>query len=151
MALMHSQERFEPNLTPILDMVFQLITFFMLVINFKTVSVDTSLKLPVIGSAAPADSATGEFLLLNVDAQGRVRSYGQERAIDQFIAQEAQVARRLRESGGKPSAGDELPITIVLRADRDTPFHLINNVVLTCQKHGFRKFYYRAMTRPQET
>ena len=32
-----SQEvKAEPNLTPILDMVFQLVTFFMLVINFKT-------------------------------------------------------------------------------------------------------------------
>ena len=26
----------QPNLTPMLDMVFQLITFFMLVINFKS-------------------------------------------------------------------------------------------------------------------
>ncbi len=26
----------EPNLTPMLDMVFQLVTFFMLVINFKS-------------------------------------------------------------------------------------------------------------------
>ena len=30
----------EPNLTPILDMVFQLITFFMLVINFKGAAMD---------------------------------------------------------------------------------------------------------------
>jgi biopolymer transport protein ExbD len=30
----------EPNLTPILDMVFQLITFFMLVINFKSAAMD---------------------------------------------------------------------------------------------------------------
>ena len=29
----------EPNLTPILDMVFQLITFFMLVINFKSAEI----------------------------------------------------------------------------------------------------------------
>ena len=43
----------EPNLTPILDMVFQLITFFMLVINFKAAELDLSLQLPVIGSAKP--------------------------------------------------------------------------------------------------
>src|SRR5436190_1151310 len=48
-----SQEGTEPNLTPILDMVFQLITFFMLVINFKSASMDLSLRLPVVGSARP--------------------------------------------------------------------------------------------------
>ena len=45
-----------PNLTPILDMVFQLITFFMLVINFKAGQMDLSLKLPVVGSARPVDT-----------------------------------------------------------------------------------------------
>ena len=40
-----------PNLVPLLDMVFQLITFFMLVVNFKSAEIDRSLTLPVIGSA----------------------------------------------------------------------------------------------------
>ena len=53
-----SQEvKAEPNLTPILDMVFQLITFFMLVINFKSAEMDLSLKLPVVGSARPVETA----------------------------------------------------------------------------------------------
>ena len=42
-----------PNLTPLLDMVFQLITFFMLVINFKSAELDQTLMLPVVGSARP--------------------------------------------------------------------------------------------------
>ena len=46
---MQSSESGEPNLTPILDMVFQLITFFMLVINFQSQALDASLKLPVVG------------------------------------------------------------------------------------------------------
>ena len=48
----------EPNLTPILDMVFQLITFFMLVINFKAAELDLSLQLPVLGSAKPLPRTT---------------------------------------------------------------------------------------------
>ena len=39
-----------------LDMVFQLITFFMLVINFKSASMDLNLKLPVVGSARPVET-----------------------------------------------------------------------------------------------
>ena len=51
----------EPNLTPILDMVFQLITFFMLVINFKSAELDLSLQLPVIGSAKPLRTGAHEI------------------------------------------------------------------------------------------
>jgi biopolymer transport protein ExbD len=60
-------DKLDPNLTPILDMVFQLITFFMLVINFKAAELDLSLKLPVLGSARPLpEGATTKILVLNV-------------------------------------------------------------------------------------
>src|SRR3990172_12943771 len=76
-ASMIHEPRAEPNLVPILDMVFQLITFFMLVINFKGAESDLSLQLPVLGSARPMDLKGQEGLLvLNVDAQGRLKAYG---------------------------------------------------------------------------
>src|SRR5437016_3165363 len=80
----------QPNLTPILDMVFQLITFFMLVINFKTASLDTSLALPVLGSARPLDTKGDEDLLvLNIDSEGRLKVYGTVRDVQSYIAAEA--------------------------------------------------------------
>ncbi len=45
----------EPNLTPLLDVVFQLITFFMLVINFSSENYDQRVRLPVAESARPMD------------------------------------------------------------------------------------------------
>jgi biopolymer transport protein ExbD len=56
----------EPNLTPILDMVLQLITFFMLVINFKAAELDQTLMLPVLGSARPLDASDMKVVVLNV-------------------------------------------------------------------------------------
>ena len=56
----------KPNLTPILDMVFQLITFFMLVCSFKMGELDQDVKLPVVGSAKPAKSTSTGVLVLNV-------------------------------------------------------------------------------------
>jgi biopolymer transport protein ExbD len=56
----------EPNLTPILDMVFQLITFFMLVMNFKAAELDLSLRLPIIGSAKPLPDGDHKLVVLNV-------------------------------------------------------------------------------------
>jgi biopolymer transport protein ExbD len=57
----------EPNLTPILDMVFQLITFFMLVINFKAAELDMTLQLPVLTSAKPLPVGSNiKMMVLNV-------------------------------------------------------------------------------------
>ncbi len=66
----------EPNLTPMLDMVFQLVTFFMLVINFKSAQLDMNLKLPVVGSARPVDTkGQQDLLVLNVDSAGQLTVY----------------------------------------------------------------------------
>lgn len=60
-------KKVEPNLTPILDMVFQLITFFMLVMNFKAAELDQALMLPVLGSAKPMPTGSDvKLVVLNV-------------------------------------------------------------------------------------
>jgi biopolymer transport protein ExbD len=148
---MHSSsESGEPNLTPILDMVFQLITFFMLVINFQAAAVDMSLKLPVVGSARPVDKAGEELLVLNVTTQGEVIVYGQPRDPEPYLHKEAQMAiLKLKGKGKNAKLGDELPTMIVVRADQKTPFDLLNKVLTECQKNGFRKFALRAMNAAQ--
>ena len=65
-AALSNKARAEPNLTPLLDMVFQLITFFMLVISFKAAEIDQTLNLPVLGSARPLDASEMKVLVLNV-------------------------------------------------------------------------------------
>lgn len=139
----------EPNLTPVLDMVFQLITFFMLVINFKAASMDLSLRLPVVGSARPVDTqGHEELLILNINSHGELHVYGALKDIDKYIAGEAQ-ASLLAARRSKPGIqqGDELPATVVIRADRATPFKLLNKVIASCQKNGYRKFSLKALNR----
>jgi biopolymer transport protein ExbD len=146
MSLSHDHE---PNLTPILDMVFQLITFFMLVINFKAASLDLSLKLPVIGSARPVDAkGQEEILVLNIDAEGNLTVYGQPKDIERYIATEAQASLLMaRYNHPELQPGDELPTTVVIRADQATPFTLLNRVISTCQKNGYRRFSLKAMNK----
>jgi biopolymer transport protein ExbD len=142
----------EPNLTPILDMVFQLITFFMLVCNFKAAELDMSLKLPVVGSAAPVDTkGKEELLVLNIDKEGAISVFGvkkREREVESYIAGEAQaslIAARRDKPGMK--YGDELPTRVVIRADEAIRFNLLNRVLKACQDSGFRNFALRAMGR----
>ena len=140
----------EPNLTPMLDMVFQLVTFFMLVINFKSAALDLSLKLPVVGSARPVDSkGQEELLVLNIDNLGTLNVYGakkRDREIESYIAGEAQASLlTARQKQPDIKAGDELPTTVVIRADKNTPFKLLNRVIKSCQDNGFRKFALKGL------
>ena len=146
-----SADNVEPNYTPILDMVFQLITFFMLVINFKGAALDLSLQLPVLGSARPLETKDGEALLyLNIDAQGQLKLYGEVKNLETWIAQEAAVAVKQERAKNKNFAeGGDLPTLVVIRADRSTPFSMLNKVMTTCQKYGYRRFSLNAMNRPE--
>ena len=153
-ASMRHEANAEPNLTPILDMVFQLITFFMLVINFKTASLDLTLTLPVVGSARPADNkGQEELLVLNVDKAGHLNVYGAQKTdVERYIATEAQASLFFaRKKYPELEPGDDLPTTVVVRADKATPFHLLNKIISTCQKHGYRKFSLKAMNTEQES
>ena len=136
----------DPNLTPMLDMVFQLITFFMLVMTFKSAEIDFNLRLPVVGSARPVsnEGRTG-LLVLNVDSNGNLRTTQTIRDIDAFLAIQAQatlLANHL--TSADLEAGGELPTTVVIRADRATPFAKLNRVIKACQNNGFRHFALKA-------
>jgi biopolymer transport protein ExbD len=142
----------EPNLTPILDMVFQLITFFMLVINFKSAQLDMNLKLPVVASARPVDTkGQTDLLVLNINQDGELTVYNMPKDIDSYIAGEAQssfLAAKQKNPDLQPL--DDLPTTIVIRADKATPFHLLNRVIKVCQDHGFRNFSLKAMNQQDQ-
>ena len=135
-----------------LDMVFQLMTFFMLVINFKSAALDLSLKLPVVGSAKPVDSkGQEELLILNIDNLGTINVYGakkKDREIESYIAGEAQASLlTARQKQPDIKFGDELPTTVVIRADKNTPFKLLNRVIKACQDSGFRKFALKGLDK----
>ncbi len=152
MSASTSAEKAEPNLTPLLDVVFQLITFFMLVINFSNDNYDQRVKLPVAGTARPVeegDKISEDRLVLNVDKQGHLLMNGEEmlthKAVAEIKHQADLVKLNLKAAGQKADASGGLPTTIVLRADRDTPFTLLYSLLTACQANGFHKFALKAM------
>jgi biopolymer transport protein ExbD len=154
MSASTSADKAEPNLTPLLDVVFQLITFFMLVINFSSENYDARVRLPVAGSARPVEegdkAAVEDRLVLNVDRQGHMLMSGRvltsTQAIQEIKHQADLVKLNARAAGIKPDPSGGLPTAIILRADRDTPFSSIYTLITACQANGFRKFVLKAMT-----
>ena len=146
----------EPNLTPILDMVFQLITFFMLVINFKAAELDLTLKLPIIGSARPVPpDSRQQFVVLNVkndNGKPAISVYGRvipDEQIRGYLTNEANTSMKAAKiTLDDVRNGKELPETVVIRADAKCPFRNVNMVVTECQLLGYRKFAYKAYSAP---
>ncbi len=148
-----SELKAEPNLTPLLDVVFQLITFFMLVINFSSENYDQRVRLPVAGSARPIEEprqVSEDRLVLNVDRDGHLLMGGEAQPLHQAIEtikHQAQLIRlNLKVSKIKFDASGSLPTTIILRADKETSFSALNGVIKACESQGFRKFALKAMT-----
>ena len=143
----------EPNLTPLLDVVFQLITFFMLVINFGNDNYDQRVRLPIAGSARPLDDSDKgvdeDRLVLNIDRQGHLIMSGvvltKPKAIEEIKHQADLVKLNMKSAGIKLNATKDLPTTIILRADRDTDFSSLYRLITACQANGFRKFALKAM------
>ncbi len=147
-----AREGAEPDLTPLLDIVFQLITFFMLVINFSNDNYDQRVKLPVAGTARPVeegDKLDEDRLVFNVDKEGHLLMSGEvmttNKAMAEIKHQADLVKLNLKAAGKKVDANSGLPTTIVLRADRDTPFSKLFTLITACQSNGFFKFALKAM------
>lgn len=147
----------EADMTPMIDMTFQLIAFFMIVTNFEQTQADERVKLPTDRLARPPVAPREQELVLNVgflrNAQGEKLS---EASI--FVGDEAipvlQFKPRLdREYAvalrtlGKEKADS---MTVTIRADSDVPTGLIQELIKMGQEAKFTKFALKAKAGDEE-
>jgi biopolymer transport protein ExbD len=130
-------------------MVFQLITFFVLVVNFKSAELDLTLNLPVVGSARPKiREDTNRLLVLNVkDNKGEVALsvmgvLHRKDAIKPYLERESKSALVANEMtfDDVKDGSKEMKDLMVIRADSKCPFGHVNYVINACQEVGFRNF-----------
>jgi biopolymer transport protein ExbD len=142
----------EPNLTPMLDMVLQLVMFFMLCANFVADRANKTIRLPESIQAKALDKDVDSVIYLNVDADGDVllvpRAVTREEkkrdgsvAITNEIALQSFMRTRLQEyeKGLKPAEQGQGKVPLVIiRADKNCTFRKVYNVLTACQKAGYR-------------
>jgi biopolymer transport protein ExbD len=162
-----------PNLTPLLDVVLQLITFFMMLVHFgsRLEGADRRVRLPVAPAALPGSDLTFDKLAVSLDARGNLRVGGQvlegAKASAWWDAQAR--ARRagvelLGPGGGRagpdgiaapaPTAGlapggDELPTVVIVRADREASYGMVRRTLAEAQERGFANFSLVVLLRGQ--
>lgn len=132
-----------PNLTPMLDVVLQLITFFMMLVHFGTrVEGQTELvRLPVAPAALPTTDLSLDRLVLAVDRGGRLlvgTSALDAVAAESFLDVEADARRSGMETLGGPV--NELPTQVVLRVDENASYGMLRQILSTAQTRGFTRF-----------
>src|SRR5947209_19459647 len=73
-SVRHGEQFLNPNLTPLLDVVLQLITFFMMLIHFgvKIEGETKSVRLPTAPAALPSAEMSLDRLVVAIDRQGRL-------------------------------------------------------------------------------
>ena len=137
-------EQLTLNLTPLLDVVLQLITFFMMLIHFGTrlEGSTRSIKLPVAPAALPGADLALDRLTVVIDNRGRLVIGGGEAlegdAAEAWWAAQASARRSGQETLGGPA--DELPTIVVVRADRDAPYGSVRRALTSAQQRGFAHF-----------
>ncbi len=143
----HGQQSAEPNLTPLLDLVLQLVMFFMLIANFAMEDVSEKIKLPVATQAKPLAAKDSDLMFLNVDSSGGVLVTGREESItsDAQIKFFMEGVARAHKEG--PQVAKE-KMKVVIRADKDARFRDIFKVMSAIKAAGFRHLQLRAKINP---
>lgn len=140
----------EMDLTPMMDLTFQLISFFMMVTNFDQTQVDERVRLPTDALAKPAEVKVEHELVVNIgfkrDKDGNrldplpfVFLPGEELRVAEYRQRLMQEARIYQAKNVKLA-----DVTVIVRADADVPTGQVQEFIKLSQDAKFEKFALRA-------
>jgi biopolymer transport protein ExbD len=127
------------DMTPMIDMTFQLITFFMFVMNFSEAEQDDRIQLPMSQLAKPVDGPIEKPITLQLANNGSVIYAGEMiglRDVGGYLEQEKSV---MIDAGKEPASA-----TVIVRADGRAKTGEVQEIIKICQEKGFEKFALRA-------
>lgn len=126
----HKEESVEVNLTPLIDVVFLLLIFFMVSTTFDR---HATLKVALPESSAKATQKQDEPLVLSIDAKGNY-FLNDRQIVNQSLDTLKQALKR--------TIGDENAIkdtALVLRADANTPHQSVVRAMDAASQMGLTK------------
>lgn len=134
-----SSEIMEADLTPMIDMTFQLIAFFMIVINFSDADRAEEIQLPASAIAKPPEEIEEYKIILNLDEKGGVIFDGQRIAdvdlINPIFNREITAAQRQKK---QPE-----DIIVIIRGHQDAETGMVQRLINKCQENKLVNFRLR--------
>jgi len=116
------------SITPLIDVVFLLLIFFLVSSRFSEEERELDLNLPSVTEALPATAQPNE-LVVNIDESGRYYIDGSFRQVEQV----EQILRRAK-------TNNPLTQTVVIRADKKTDCEHMLVAIGLCKKVGINEY-----------
>jgi biopolymer transport protein ExbD len=146
-----STDKCEPNLVPMLDMVLQLVMFFMVCANFVMEQVNDTIKLPEAIAATPITGRDPDTIFLNVNKKGvvllsplQVEANAGRPTLDNPEQVRLYMKRMYDED--VRSSGEKKPRrTVILRIDKEAPFEVVYNLMKYIRLGGYEQVQLRAI------
>jgi biopolymer transport protein ExbD len=127
------------DMTPMIDMTFQLITFFVFTLNFSSAVQDDRVQLPMSQLAKPAEGPSVDPITLQLMSDGRVIYAGEPVSLTDIGGYLENEKRVMVEAGKEPDSA-----TVIVRADGRSKTGDVQDLIKVCQEKGFEKFVLRA-------
>ena len=129
----------EGDLTPMIDMTFQLIAFFMLLINFTEIEKDEEIQLASSALAKKPDTPPKFKIRLNLKPDGRVSFSGT--TVDRINSLRPILNREISSAQRQDVTPAE--IDVIIRADQRSETGTVQDLIAECQEVGLEKFLLR--------
>ena len=149
-----SEEKCEPNLTALLDIVLQLVMFFMLITHFATEQLNESIKLPSAIAVRSIDRTVENYYILNIDAKG-ITTIGVGEKFE-VLDNRTQVAQSMKSKNDRDKElwqkanptkvwenVKEGRSLIILRASKDCSYKQVHDVMSACRQAGYADIQLR--------
>lgn len=114
------------NMTPLIDVVFLIIIFFIILINFSEKHI-REVQLPKADEARPSQTDKTQKVLLVIKSDELI--FLQRKKVDL-----PQLSKALMDAHPHP-----LQMTVQIRADKDIPYAVLKKVMATLAKAGYSK------------
>ena len=135
MRIKASCEDREADMTPMIDITFLLISFFVFLLNFSEAEQDARIKLPTSELAIPSKSPPSEPIALQIMQDGTILFNNSEygvNSISSALSIEGQLFGYRKV--------DRNTVTVLLRGDGRCSTGLVQDVMQKCQQEGFEIF-----------
>ncbi len=125
------------NMTPMVDVVLNLLIFFMLGATFAQEERQFDIKLPSVAHAAPLTAPPDE-IVVNVFADGRL-------VVDRQTVSPEDLRQRLEEARARYAEQ-----AVLIRGDGKGDYQTIMDVLSLCQDAGIRNYSLATQLKPRQ-
>lgn len=127
-----------PDLTAMLDVVMQMLLYFIMCARLINEEHTGDIKLPISQSAKPMVKGEGEVVIVRINSEGKVLVLGES---PMNLAQAKfwldKQAKEYRKDG-------RVYASVVIKADKDAGYENVYRIMQACKDKGFQRFKLRA-------